>query len=154
MRSPKFLAVALVGASGLLLLGCGGDKGAARSQTIDIAMTDNAYQPTKFSVPKGETVTLRFTNDGTVRHEAVLGDDSQQQAHHEKMSSSTMSDGMDMDHGNTDHGSGSDDTDAVTVEPGKTGSITTTFDGSGTVLIGCHEPGHWEDGMKATINVR
>ena len=71
------------------------------------------------------------------------------------MSASTMSDDMDMGHGgNSDHGGGTDDADAVTVEPGESGSITTTFDESGTVLIGCHEPGHWEAGMKATVSVR
>ena len=67
MRSPQLFGRRALGASGLLLFGCGGDNDAASSQTIDITMTDNAYQPTKFSVPKGEAVTLRFTNDGTVR---------------------------------------------------------------------------------------
>jgi uncharacterized cupredoxin-like copper-binding protein len=28
------------------------------------------------------------------------------------------------------------------------------FTESGTVLLGCHEPGHWEAGMKATITVQ
>ena len=155
MRSPQSFAVALLGASGLLLVGCGGDNDAASSQSIDIAMTDHAYQPPQVSLAKGETVTLRFTNDGTVRHEAVLGDESQQQAHHEEMSASTMPDDMDMGHGeNADHGRASDEADAVTVEPGETGSITTMFEESGTLLIGCHEPGHWEAGMKATIRIR
>jgi uncharacterized cupredoxin-like copper-binding protein len=51
-------------------------------------------------------------------------------------------------------GTAADVDGAVTVEPGKTRSITTMFDETGTVLIGCHEPGHWEAGMKATITVR
>jgi len=152
VRSPLFIAAALLSASALLVVGCSSD-GDASSRTIDITMTDNAYAPPRFSVPKGETVTLRFTNDGSVRHEAVLGDEMAQQDHHDEMSASSMNDDMDMGHGDDAGHGGSDDGDAVTVEPGKTGSITTRFDETGTVLIGCHEPGHWEDGMKATIDV-
>lgn len=153
LKPLRLLTVALVGGAGLLLLGCGGDNDTASGQVMDITMTDNAYQPTQLSVPKGETVTLRFVNEGTVRHEAVLGDTAQQERHHEEMSASTMNDNMDMDHGD-DNGDDSEVEDAVTVEPGKTGSITTMFDESGAVIIGCHEPGHWEAGMMATINVR
>ena len=43
--------------------------------------------------------------------------------------------------------------DAITVEPGSSGEITHTFTESGTILIGCHEPGHWEAGMKSTIAI-
>lgn len=134
----------------MLLLACSSDNDTASGQVIDITMTDNAYQPPQLSLPKGETVTLRFVNDGTVRHEAVLGDTAQQEQHHQEMSASTIDDNMDMDHGKAT----SPTEDAVTVDPGKTGSITTVFDESGAIIIGCHEPGHWEDGMKATINVK
>ena len=42
---------------------------------------------------------------------------------------------------------------AVTVNPGETKDLTTTFDRAGTVIIGCHQPGHYEAGMKATVTV-
>jgi uncharacterized cupredoxin-like copper-binding protein len=85
-----------------------------------------------------------------VTHEAILGDDAMQMAHHAEMTASTgamANDGM-------GH-SGSSETSAfaVTVEAGKTGELTHKFTESGTVLIGCHEPGHWEAGMKATIKI-
>ena len=48
---------------------------------------------------------------------------------------------------------GGSDAEAITVEPGKTGSLTRTFDEAGTVVLGCHEPGHYASGTKATINV-
>jgi uncharacterized cupredoxin-like copper-binding protein len=149
------LAAALIVSAGLLLVACGNDSSTASGQAIDITMTDNAYQPTQLSVPKGETVTLRFVNDGTVRHEAVLGDAAQQEAHQQEMSASTMMDNMDMNPSSGgDPGNMAGDLDAVVVEPGQTGTITTTFDQSGVILIGCHQPGHWEAGMKATIHVR
>ena len=39
------------------------------------------------------------------------------------------------------------------IAPGETATITYIFGESGTMLIGCHEPGHYEDGMVATIDV-
>ncbi len=68
------------------------------------------------------------------------------------MSASTMNDDRDDDM-DMNHAGASADNDIVTVEPGQTGSITTTFGESDSLMIGCHEPGHWEAGMKATIDM-
>ena len=38
---------------------------------------------------------------------------------------------------------------AVSVKPGKTGSLTMTFAEAGTLIVGCHEPGHYAAGMRA-----
>jgi len=88
--------------------------------------------------------------------------------HHDAMGGSDHHDAMDGAIGDSDHHRKSDSTapaghghagadmhddDAVTVAPGRTGSLTHTFSESGTYLIGCHEPGHWEAGMKATVEV-
>ena len=43
--------------------------------------------------------------------------------------------------------------DAVTVDPGETGDLTRRFDEPAEVMIGCHEPGHYESGMVATVTV-
>lgn len=133
--------------------GCGTDSGTApsgraASRTIDITMADNAFQPTTLQVAKGETVLLRFRNTGAVRHEAILGDDTAQMRHHDEMTASTA----EMGHGNPGHGAAGSP-DAMVVEPGRTGEMAHTFAGPGTVFIGCHEPGHWEAGMKATVTV-
>ncbi|HZD22712.1 MAG TPA: hypothetical protein VE569_04835 [Acidimicrobiia bacterium] len=40
-----------------------------------------------------------------------------------------------------------------TASPGEIRTLTWTFTEADTVLIGCHEPGHYLAGMKATINV-
>jgi uncharacterized cupredoxin-like copper-binding protein len=44
-------------------------------------------------------------------------------------------------------------TDTVEVKPGTTGELTVTFDKAGDVLIGCHQPGHYPAGMRATVTV-
>lgn len=151
----RVLTAAAAAALILSVAGCGGDKGTnaagrGASRTIEVTMTDNAFKPTNFTVGKGETVAFKFKNDGTVKHEAILGDNDAQMKHHDEMTASTAT----MEHGNPNHaGKGAEGADAITVEPGKTGELVHTFNESGTILIGCHEPGHWEAGMKANVNV-
>jgi uncharacterized cupredoxin-like copper-binding protein len=42
---------------------------------------------------------------------------------------------------------------AMTINPGETNELTWHFTEPGTVLIGCHQVGHYAGGMKATITV-
>lgn len=42
---------------------------------------------------------------------------------------------------------------AIRIEPGETAELTWTFTDPGTVLMGCHEPGHYDAGMRGTITV-
>jgi uncharacterized cupredoxin-like copper-binding protein len=46
-----------------------------------------------------------------------------------------------------------EDGDSLLLEPGKSGELTHTFEEAGEILIGCHQPGHYEAGMKTTITV-
>ena len=90
------------------------------------------------AVAAGETVTFSFTNDGSVVHDAFVGDRHAQADHEEDMA------------GGGHHG---DDGDAVTVDPGDTETLTHTFDEPGLVEIGCHQPGHYASGMKVDVTV-
>jgi uncharacterized cupredoxin-like copper-binding protein len=150
MKTRRALALggALL-ATSVVAAACGDDSSTSAGSSsdgriIEMTMTDMAYSPDTIAVSKGETVTFRFHNNGQAIHEAVIGDEGFQMEHGASMTDSTM-DGMGHD------GMGSDDT--VTVEPGMTGEMTYRFDESGTMLIGCHQPGHYEAGMKATITV-
>jgi uncharacterized cupredoxin-like copper-binding protein len=132
------LVVALV-----LLAGCGSDDGSAGAggsadRTIDVEMRDIAYSPTSIDVRVGETVRFNFKNTGQVEHDAFIGDPGAQDAHEKQMREGH------------DHGK---DANAVSVKPGKSASLTHTFDKAGQVLIGCHEPGHYVGGMRITVNV-
>ena len=117
----------------------------AGSRVIDVTMIDVAYSPTTIAVAKGETVTFRFRNEGKVVHEAVLGDADYQMKHGASMASTTMT---------AMHDNGSAVNPMVTVKPGKALVLTRRFDQVGSTLIGCHQPGHYEAGMKATIQVK
>ena len=149
MRDPR-ARFALAAVAVLAAAGCSSHEGlsAAPDRTVDVTMVDNAFEPTSVSVKTGETITFRFTNTGAVRHEGVIGDDAVQEEHRTDMATSST----EADDGHGDDG-GHGGATSVTVEPGATGELTHTFDEGGTVLIGCHEPGHWEAGMRATIAV-
>jgi uncharacterized cupredoxin-like copper-binding protein len=149
-------ASALVLASVVVLAACGGDDdgdaaAGGEPRTIEVSMTDNAYSPASLDVEAGETVRFVFRNDGAVRHEAVIGTGTQQEEHHADMAEMAGMEGSHegMDMGSMDHG----ELHAVVVEPGETVEMMHTFESSGPMMIGCHEPGHWEAGMKMTIDV-
>lgn len=116
--------------------------GPAKTQ-VEISMTDNAYSPSTVTVPKGQKVVLKFMNSGSVEHEAIIGDTAVQDDHAQEMMDGHSMSGM---------GGGASDR-TVTVNPGETAEITTTFDTAGTLIIGCHEKGHYEAGMKALLKV-
>ncbi|MGI8708936.1 MAG: cupredoxin domain-containing protein [Actinomycetota bacterium] len=119
-----------------------GNVGAANDQTREIAvlMGEQFFDPDHITVNAGETVRFVFTNEGEVPHEAVIGDMEAQMDHEAEMAK----------HMEEDEGA---EPGEVEVEPGETASLEYTFSDPGTFLIGCHEPGHWDAGMKATIGV-
>lgn len=130
-------------AVGLVLAACGGHDhttAAPAGRVIEVSMTDMAFTPSTVAVAAGETVTFRFRNAGAVVHEALIGDDAAQAEHAAGMAK--MADGHDHDHSG-----------AASVAPGKTATLTKTFATAGTLVLGCHQPGHWEAGMKASITV-
>jgi uncharacterized cupredoxin-like copper-binding protein len=138
VKKLTVLIVALV----LTLTACGNDTKQADSnaRVVRVSMRDNRFTPATVTVTKGETVRFEFTNGGTVDHEALVGDAAAQMAHEKDMASGDSMGGM-------------HDSDSVTVMPGKTGTLTHTFTTSGDLLIGCHEKGHYMDGMKLTVKV-
>ena len=120
-----------------------GDASTA-TKTIEIEASDTLkFDPAAATVRAGETVTFRVHNAGALRHEFVLGAEADQAAHEQEMQAMAGASGMMMP----------DEPNAVVIEPGETKEITWTFMNAGTVLFGCHEPGHYPAGMKGTITV-
>ena len=139
-------AVMLAGAGA----GCGGSDhdsmshgssaGSGSIRTVDVTMRDVMFDPPALTVKDGETVTVVFHNAGKIRHDAFLGDEAAQAEHEKEMMSSTSMGGHMGD-------------DAISVQPGNAGSLTHTFKMGDTLVIGCHEPGHYAAGMKLAIVV-
>ena len=143
MRLSHLFPVALALAA--LLAACSAtpasdDGSDGEPRTIEIRMSDELrYNPADINVTAGETVRFEVTNDGEVVHEFLIGDEAAQAEFAAEMAAGDS-------HGRMDAG--------VTVEPGQSETFEYTFDDpEAELLAGCHEPGHYDGGMVASINV-
>ena len=165
-QARTFRRVALAAAATTLLLlamACGGDTSSTTTtvsdddtnsefalgepadpadadRTIEIATLDSfAFEPAELTVTAGETVTFRIVNDGSLLHDFTLDGQATQDDHEAEMA------GME--------GMAHDQPNVVTISAGETIDLSWTFTEAGTVLIGCHQPGHYAGGMKGQISV-
>lgn len=128
----------------LLLAACGsGDgpqaSGPAGAATVTATLSDDmAIELSESEFRVGDTVRFEITNTGAAVHEFYLGDAEAQEDHAEEMA---------------DGGMAHDDDDGVSVAPGATETLEYTFERAGEILVGCHEPGHYEAGMVTTMVV-
>jgi uncharacterized cupredoxin-like copper-binding protein len=114
---------------------------ATATRVIEITAADDfTFTPDSVTVEAGETITFRVTNVGAIPHDFALGDADFQAEHEEEMAE--MGDGM-----------GHDEPNVFTLEPGETNEMTWHFTGSGEILYGCHETGHYAAGMKGTVTI-
>lgn len=110
-------------------------------RTVEIVASDDLrFDPESVTVSDGETVLFRIVNEGQLPHDFTLGDEAAQQQHEEEMAEM---EGMEMQ----------DEPNAVVLEPGETKELAWRFTHGGTVLFGCHQPGHYEAGMRGEITV-
>ena len=132
----------------LLAAGCATQESASPSgdadRTVVVTMRDIEFEPNELTVTQGETIALRFVNRGRLPHDAFIGNEGEQEEHEDEARAAE-------EEGHAGHAE--DDPTAITVEPGDTGTLTYTFDRAGKTLIGCHEPGHYDDGMKVDVTV-
>jgi uncharacterized cupredoxin-like copper-binding protein len=120
----------------------GGPADAAHAaRTVEVTALDTmAFEPSTIDVSAGETVTLEITNSGDTAHEFTLGDTAMQQEHADAMAH--LPDGMPHDLPNS-----------VRLQPGETKELTWRFGHAGTLEYACHEPGHYEAGMRGQLTV-
>lgn len=114
---------------------------AGEPRTVTASLHDDMrIELSATDVRVGETVRFEVTNEGAARHEFYIGDAEAQMHHAEEMAEM----GSDMMH---------DEEGGVIVEPGETKTLEYTFGQAGEMLAGCHEPGHYEAGMSAAMQV-
>ena len=119
----------------------GGETTAAGSKTVEIAMEDIKFDQSTLTVEAGEAIEFRFVNDGKIAHDAFIGDVGAQLEHAVEMA--------EMD-GASEH---SVEEAAIVLQPGESGELSYTFSEPGAYQVGCHQPGHYEAGMKIDVTV-
>ena len=109
-------------------------------RSINVAMSDTMrYTPAKIKVKRGETIKFVVRNNGTVKHEMVLGTIKELKEH-----AVLMQKFPEMEHA---------DPNMASVEPGKTGELLWQFTRPGTFTFACLQPGHFEAGMVGKVAV-
>lgn len=112
---------------------------AQATRTVEITSTDSmAFEPARLSVKSGEIVTFVVANAGQAAHEFTVGDAAMQQDHASALAH--MPEGMAHELPNS-----------IALAPGETKRLTWRFAGTGTLEYGCHEPGHYDAGMRGQI---
>ena len=110
------------------------------TRTVTVEMGDNMrFAPASINVKRGETIKFLVKNNGALAHEMVLGTKNELKKH-----AALMRKHPEMVH---------DDPNAVSVEPGKTGTLLWQFTKSGKSDFACLVPGHFEAGMAGKITV-
>jgi uncharacterized cupredoxin-like copper-binding protein len=117
-----------------------GGSASAATRVVEVTMTDAMrFEPAALTVKRGEPITFVVLNAGVVVHEFFVGTEAQQVDHAAEMAMTDMS--------SHDHRNG------LSVDAGETRSLTMTFPEAGSMMIGCHEIGHYDAGMSGTVTV-
>ncbi len=174
-----YLRAALLAGVALMLIACGGDGDqaaeteetremtSASPDTIEVTMTDHAYQPSSITVPAGQEVTLQLTNAGSVEHYFVVGDTiaGDKDGFRQNLFSgvSIEKHKQTEEHEEEEHEEEEEEEEhhenEFELPPGGTGSMTFTLPESkaGTYTIACFETTggqkHYEMGMEGTLTV-
>ncbi|KGH27525.1 MULTISPECIES: cupredoxin family protein [Comamonas] len=119
--------------------GIAAEAGGAR-RTITIQMTDDMrFNPSHFSVKKGETLRLRVVNKGHLMHEMVLGTRASLDEHAQMM---LKYPGMEHAEPYMTH-----------VAAGQTEDMVWSFNRAGNFDFACLIAGHYQAGMTGRITV-
>ncbi len=111
---------------------------------VSIEMLDSmTFVPAQLQVKQGETIRFNVINRGKVRHEWVIGSEQELLAHAQAMKQAKADA---HDHSHAGH-------NAISLAAGEQGSLAYTFNASQSLLMACFEPGHYEAGMRGTIQV-
>jgi uncharacterized cupredoxin-like copper-binding protein len=109
----------------------------ATDGTVRVTIHYSKFDPAELAVEPGETVRFVIVNTDPVDHEFILGDAEVQRVHEE---------GTEAHHAPRPG--------EVAVPAGETVVTTYTFSRiSGSLIFGCHLPGHYAFGMRGTISV-
>ena len=112
-------------------------------RTVIVTVTPGSrFSPDAVTVKEGDTVAFVIVNNNDVNHEFVIGDANIQAEHEREMASGVEAmDAM------------TPAANAVEVPAHATVTLIYTFDKAGSLIMGCHVPGHYTGGMRGSITV-
>lgn len=133
-------------------------KAAEASRTVEVTMTEFAYEPASITVEQGETVRFVVRNAGEQVHEFNIGTAAMHADHQEEMlemmeagviSGNAINRDMMRGKGKDGHDGmmAHDDPNSVLLEPGEEAEIVWTFSTDASLQFACNVPGHYESGM-------
>lgn len=110
------------------------------TKTINVEANDRMrFAFDRADIKRGDVVKFVIRNTGKARHEFSIGDTRYQQAHAKMMKQMP--------------GMVHESPNMATLEPGETKTLIWKFDKpvKGGLIFACHEPGHYEAGMKKDV---
>jgi uncharacterized cupredoxin-like copper-binding protein len=111
------------------------------SRSIDLTMDDTMrFTPSSIQAKPGETLRIIARNVGQVPHELVIGNAGDISEHAKAMQASAL-------HLHSNPGA------AITVAPGTSGELVVTFPEAARLEMACLVPGHYEAGMRGTVQI-
>jgi uncharacterized cupredoxin-like copper-binding protein len=113
---------------------CSSSSASTRTITIDIE--HSAFRPETIDVERGTVVVFVIKNTDPIAHEFIVGDKTVQDLHET---------GTEAHHGAKPG--------EVSIAAGDTETTTYEFTEAGSLIFGCHLPGHYDYGMRGTVEV-
>ena len=141
-----------------------GEKGKLSevNRTIEIKMYDNYFEPSKIIVKKGETIKFFVTNYGELVHEFNIATKEMHIKHQPEMMKMVeheilLADRIDKEKmkemAKKDHSMAHSHSNSVLLEPNEVGEIIWKFSTTANLEAACNVPGHYQDGMIATVSL-
>jgi uncharacterized cupredoxin-like copper-binding protein len=110
------------------------------ARTIEVSMSEMAYEPSRIDVKRGEQIRFVLRNVGREDHEFLLATTKENLKHAEVMKM----------HPHMEH----DDPNAVRLAPNKTAEILWKFSKAGTFEFSCLIADHRDYGMVGRVTVK
>ena len=141
-----------------------GEKGnpSEVEKIIKVKMYDNYYVPNKFKVKKNETIKFIVYNYGEFVHEFNIATQKMHLKHQPEMmrmveNEILLANRIDKkkmkELSKKDHSMSHSHSNSVLLEPNQSGEIIWKFNTDANLEVACNVPGHYQDGMIATVSL-
>lgn len=133
MKRRRLIAGALVLAG---LPACSTGEAAEKKRSVVVTIHHSRFAPDELEFEAGTTVRFVVRNTDPIAHELIIGNAAVQTVHEN----------------GTGHHHGAIPGE-ISVPAGKSRITTYMFDEPGTLIFGCHLPGHYDFGMRGEITI-